>query len=117
VDSDSAYGCPERISSDQGGEFTAEDICKELKTIQLEYNMTRHSTTRETPFYLVFGQDPRLPQDKLGRPFQEGDQVLIRKEPVTNKDIDEFKKLMSPWSGPYTVAKHDKVKYPNTLSS
>ena len=27
--------------------------------------MTRHSTTRETPFYLVFGQDPRLPLEEL----------------------------------------------------
>jgi hypothetical protein len=213
------YGCPERIISDNGGEFTSQDIVNELyklfqirhdvttsyhprangqverfnKTmvnmlakkvwedqtqwskylagVQLEYNMTRHSTTRETPFFLVFGQEPRLPLeellskdlskdysieewklegiptmtqrmrqatarmkklqernatrrnksvrkgkvcDKTSRTFEEGDKILIRKEPTSRADIDEFAKLKSPWQGPYEIGRRNARKYPNS---
>lgn len=38
---------------------------KHLATIALEYNCTRHAATGETPFYLVFGQEPHMPLDEL----------------------------------------------------
>jgi hypothetical protein len=108
------FGCPERIISDNGGEFIGDDIVKELmelmkikhhtttsyhprangqverfnktmanmlakkltdktqvlwhkylSTIALEYNCTRHSATGETPFFLVYGQEPHMPLDEL----------------------------------------------------
>jgi hypothetical protein len=52
--------------------------------------------------------------EKEGRQFEEGDKVLIRRHPTTNKEKFEHKKLKLPWEGPYVVGEHDKEKYPNT---
>jgi hypothetical protein len=105
------YGPPERIISDEGGEFTAKEIWQELydvfkikkhtatayhqqtngqcerfnrtmsgmlakyvgddqtnwekylPTCVLEYNCSKHSVTQESPYFMVFGQEPRLPID------------------------------------------------------
>jgi hypothetical protein len=200
------FGCPKRLISDNGGEFTAEEFEKSLiqllkikhhrttsyhprcngqverfnrvmadmlakrlegklqiewdqylSAIQLEYNITKHSVTREAPYYLMFGQEPRLPMDELledldermlkkrgydvkkwreeglldmkerlkgavekirkrqkqneerankgkeERKFKVGDEVMIRFEPVTNKDIHRHKKLINPWLGPFKI--------------
>jgi hypothetical protein len=53
-----------------------------------------------------------IPKDNSS--FKEGDQVLIRKEAVTNKDQDVFAKLILPWEGPYKVGPHDAKQFPNS---
>ncbi|HYN44763.1 MAG TPA: RNase H-like domain-containing protein, partial [Candidatus Limnocylindrales bacterium] len=105
------YGVPEEIISDEGGEFNAKEIQKQLfevfkikkltttsyhqqangqcerfnrtmsgmlakyikgdqtqwdtylPTCVLEYNNTVHSVTKESPHFMVFGQESRLPID------------------------------------------------------
>ncbi len=37
---------------------------------------------------------------KEGRTFKEGDVVLVRSEPTTNKEKEEFKKMKRPLFGP-----------------
>lgn len=107
------FGFPERIISDNGGEFTADEMAKALievskirqhlitpynprangqverfnktlanrlakytgdyqntwdkyiATVCYDYNCTRHSSTGETPYFLVFGQEPKTGLDKL----------------------------------------------------
>ncbi len=118
---------------------------KYLKTCVWEYNVSIHSTTGESPYFMIYGKEPRLPIDfifekpkiddnditikrriskaikrmelsrkmnkkryddyRTNEKFNIGDFVLWRQEPRTNKDIDEFKKLMSPWYGPVTIKK------------
>lgn len=53
-------------------------------------------------------------REKEGRQFEEGDKVLIRRHPTTNKDNFEHKKMKLPWEGPYEIGVHDKEKYPSS---
>jgi hypothetical protein len=117
------YGPPERIISDEGGEFNAKKICEELydifkikklttspyhqqtngqcerfnrtmsgmlakyvkdnqanwdkylPTCVLEYNCSKHSTTKESPYFMVFNQEPRLPMDLVYRKEERGNQI------------------------------------------
>jgi hypothetical protein len=118
------YGPPERIISDEGGEFNAKKICEELyeifkikklttspyhqqtngqcerfnrtmsgmlakyvkdnqanwdkylPTCILEYNCSKHSTTKETPYFMVFNQEPRLPIDLVYKKEERENQVM-----------------------------------------
>jgi hypothetical protein len=38
---------------------------KYMATVCMSYNMTKHSSTGETPYYLMFGQEPRTGLDEL----------------------------------------------------
>ena len=37
----------------------------QLLTLLLAYRTSRHETTGTTPFFLMFGRDPRLPEDVM----------------------------------------------------
>lgn len=41
------------------------DWCSCLPQVLFAYNTTPHQTTGESPFFLIFGQEPRLPVDFL----------------------------------------------------
>jgi hypothetical protein len=127
------YGAPERVISDEGGEFNAEEICKELyevfkikkftttsyhpqangqcerfnrtmsgmlakyiddeqstwekyvSTCVLEYNCSKHSTTRESPYFMVFEQEPRLPLDLALS--QEEKEMIVENDPRIKERI------------------------------
>ncbi len=114
------FGLPERIISDNGGEFTADELKnalikvsqvkqhlitpynprangqverfnktlanrlakftgehqdtwdKYVATVCMDYNTTKHSSTGETPYFLLYGQEPTTGLDRLvGRVRQE----------------------------------------------
>ncbi|HYN44602.1 MAG TPA: hypothetical protein VER35_01250, partial [Candidatus Limnocylindrales bacterium] len=116
-----------------------------LPTCVLEYNNTIHSITKESPHFMVFSQESRIPIDlvirkdeidalnpsieertamavkrirenqhynkvkydkrRTNETFKRGDFVLWRQEPRTNTELEEHKKLISPWYGPVTIFK------------
>ncbi len=49
------------------------------------------------------GNKRRYDDHRTNEKFNIGDFVLWRQEPRTNIDIDEHKKLISPWYGPVTI--------------
>jgi hypothetical protein len=126
------YGPPERIISDEGGEFNAKKICeglyeifkikklttspyhqqangqcerfnrtmsgmlakyvkdnqanweKYLSTCVLQYNCSKHSTTRESPYLMVFQQEPKMPID-----------LVYKKEETESKENPTIKERIA----------------------
>jgi hypothetical protein len=55
------YGPPQLLTINKPMANARDSIAPCLPTCVLEYNCSKHSVTQESPYFMVFGQEPRLP--------------------------------------------------------
>ncbi|KAL5503537.1 hypothetical protein EMCRGX_G010502 [Ephydatia muelleri] len=86
-----------------------------LPTLLLAYRTSVQETTGITPFQLMFGRNPRLPEDILySLPVASHDSVTqytrvlkgrLERSYQAYQELGKSRKLHKPWQGPYRVVK------------
>ncbi|MBW0512326.1 hypothetical protein O181_052041 [Austropuccinia psidii MF-1] len=103
-----------------------------LPLAEFAYNKSDHSSTKQLPFFTVYGRDPQFdsvhitqenPAEKLSTKFKSVQQDVERElEAAINRFKRPTKKLSERWLGPFPILKKVSshayhLKLPSTQSS